>query len=99
MTYAIINGTTTIVDVMAYSNTVTMGWFWTLMLIAVWTTGFLSMKSGGRFTLSQALASSSFLTFLGGMFMWVLGLIGTPVFMVAAVMMIGTALLLFTEER
>jgi len=86
---------TNITGIATYANTVTGGWFWSLILVAIFMVTFLVQKN---YPTERAFVSSSFLTFLSAIFMFILGLIADQIFVIAFVIMIASFGFLFVRR-
>lgn len=88
---------TTPTEWVIYASTVTGGWFWTLILIAIFIVSFGSLS--GFTTTERSFATSSFFTGILAAFLYVLGAIAplhATIFI--AITIIGFIMLLFKKE-
>ena len=86
---------TGIMDVLSYANTVTNDIFWSLIVLAVFITTYMTLKN---WPTPQALAGAGFLTFIISLFVWLMSLVSDWVFMLSIAVMVGTTALLFVEK-
>ena len=64
--------TTKMADIALYVNSVTMGWFWPLILIALFVILLISFK---QYPMERAFATSSFITTIIAIMMGIIGLV------------------------
>jgi len=95
MTYAAPNATN-MTDVFIYANTVTHGWFWQLILIAIFVVSFGVLI--GRNDASRSFAASSFLTSIIALFMSLMNLIPSMIALITIILsFVSIGLLLFRK--
>jgi hypothetical protein len=84
-------------DWMIYAGAVTNGWFWPLILVAIWIVSFGTLA--GFTTTSRAFAATSWLTGILGTFIYVMGGSGVEIALISVALAIaGFVMLLFTKE-
>jgi len=76
MTYAYPSNITGISDLALWTNNVTGGWFWSMILMGLFVILFMSFKS---YSTERAFATSSFVCMIIGIMMGVMGLISSYV--------------------
>jgi hypothetical protein len=89
MVYAYPNGTVKLVDIAMWSNSVTSGFFWPLILFAIFCILFMSFLGYGA---TKAFTGSSFIVAVLSIMMATIGLISTYV-MVGCFIMAAIALI------
>ena len=95
MTYAAPNATD-IVGILTYSNTVTGGWFWALIVIALFVMSFGVLIA--RNDAKKAFAAASFFSSIFSMILFVLDLVQTNVLVISLLMSFaGLMLMLFSK--
>jgi hypothetical protein len=95
MTFPLANFTTPY-EWVAYASTVTGGWFWNLILVAIWVVAFGSLS--GSTTTERAFATSSFFTGILASFLYVMGGIDAlPTVIAIALAIVGFIMLLFVK--
>lgn len=96
MAYPLANFTTP-ADLLVYASTVTDGWFWTLVIMAVWVVSFATLI--GFSSTERSFAASSFLTGIMATFIFALGGMDVvPAVMFIAMAIGGFVLMLFSRE-
>jgi len=88
---------TTPAEWVVYVSTVTGGWFWSLILVAIWVMSFGSLS--GYTTVERSFAATSFFTGVLAAFLYVLEAIDTlPTTIAIALAIVGFIMLLFTKK-
>lgn len=81
----------------SYANTVTDGWFWPLILLTIWIIAFMGISY--KTDSGKSLASSSFLTGIIAIFMYILGLITEVPLLLAMVLAIASFVMLLFDRK
>lgn len=88
---------TTPADLMVYASTVTNGWFWPLVLMAIWVVTFVTLV--GFSSMERGFAASSFMTGILATFIFTLGGMDALYAVLFVALAIGSfVLLLFSKE-
>ena len=74
MTYAYPSNITNLVDMAKWTNVVTVGFFWPLILLGLFCILFFSFKS---YSTERALATSSFITMIIAIMLGIIGLVSS----------------------
>lgn len=77
MTYPTPSNLTGMYDLSTYVNSITSGWFWSFILLALFFTIFFALK---QYTMQRAYATASFIVWLIALLMFVMGLISLSIF-------------------
>lgn len=83
MTYPNPTNLTGLKDLGTYANTVTLGWFWNIILFSLFCTIFFALKS---YTAYRAFATASFITWLISLLLFVIGWIDLSIFILCSVL-------------
>lgn len=92
MVYNLTNFTAsrTLIDIAAFNNEITGGWFFILLLFSIYMVSFISMKG---FRTEKALLAASFIGFLSGTILSVLNLVNPTVGLITFAFLLITVLL------
>jgi len=83
-------------DLVKYANSVTDGWFVTLLLVAVFFVSFFSLKV---YTTPRAYAGASFITCILAIFFFILKLIDIKILVLSVIMVITAIVWLIYADK
>ena len=96
MTYAYPTNITKMADLAIWTNNVTSGYFWSLILFALFAILFFSFKS---YSTERALATSSFVTMIIAIMFGVIGLVSSYVVILTMVIAGGSVIMLRSSNN